>query len=303
MRRASDALRLAWQARGRVLVSLDPDSALGCAIRRAVLGPKRLKWVAEIHEDYEALLEDRAWATGLAGAVGRAVARAGEKVAARADLTVVADEALALQAPRRLVVRNLPDLTMLPQPVAREAKPRALYVGDLTASRGLFTMLQATQAAPNWRLDLVGRLNPDDQPAVEALLASAPDLASRVTLHGMMPPRQAWKLAAGAWVGLSLLEITRASRQAMPSKIFEYLVCGLPVLTSPLPRPARLIETSGAGAVVDQAAEAAQVLERWSSQPRALAEAAAAAERVGHEIVKQCGEMEQEASQIKSLIP
>ncbi|MCL2802868.1 MAG: glycosyltransferase [Micrococcales bacterium] len=299
--RLVQALRWPWRARGRVLVSLDPDSALGCGLRRLVLGPRRLAWVAESHEDYVALLEDRSWAQGLARHLGLAVARAGARAARRADLTVVVDDHLMPRAHRRLVSPNLPDLTMLPPPGPPEATPRAIYVGDIGLSRGLMTMLELALAAPTWRFDLIGPVNPADQAALDSFMASHLALASRLRFHGRMPPRQAWALARGAWVGLSLLENTKAFAPTMPSKIYEYLACGLPVLTSPLERPAELVERSGAGAVVGEAAEAARVLEGWSSDAAAFGRVLAAAAAQGQEVIEASGQMDQLAGLLKLM--
>ena len=91
--------------------------------------------VVDVHEDYAALLRDRAWAHGIVGLGGRAVAAASSTLARHADLTVVADEHLPpLQARHRLVVRNLPDLSCAARRRgARDPRPRALYVGDVRA--------------------------------------------------------------------------------------------------------------------------------------------------------------------------
>jgi hypothetical protein len=116
-----------------------------------------------VHEDYAARLRDRAWAHGVFGAGARVVAAGGSSLARHADVTVVADGHLPpRQARRRVVVRNLPDLSALPAPGPRDARPRALYVGDVRRSRGLQTMLEAVEAVPEWTLDVVGPVAADD---------------------------------------------------------------------------------------------------------------------------------------------
>jgi glycosyltransferase involved in cell wall biosynthesis len=97
---------------------------------------------------------------------------------------------------------------------------------------------------------------------------SASPAADRVRLHGRMPPEAAWRLARGAWAGLSLLHSTPAFESAIPSKIYEYLACGIPVLTSPIRRAAELVEKAGAGAVAISAEEAGATLRSWSGQGR-----------------------------------
>lgn len=270
VRRALDAALLPWRASGRVLVALDPDSTATAVVRRLV-SRGRVRVVADVHEDYEALLRDRAWAVGLRALGGRVWARLGLAAARRADLLVVADHHLLSGSPSRLVLRNLPDVSMLPGPTERDEQPRALYVGDLRRSRGLFAMLDAVAAAPGWSLDLVGPVAERDTADLEARLA-APALAGRVRLHGRRPPREAWELARGAWVGLLLLEDTPAFRAAVPSKLYEYLACGLAVVTSDLPRAAEIVRSTGTGAVVADAAEAARTLEAWAADPAAVDE-------------------------------
>jgi glycosyltransferase involved in cell wall biosynthesis len=85
-----------------------------------------------------------------------------------------------------------------------------------------------------------------------------------------MPPAAAWQLAVGAWVGLSMLEDTPAFRDAVPSKIYEYLAAGLAVVTTPLPRAAEIVEFSGGGVVVPDAATLSATLRSWAARPEEL---------------------------------
>ncbi len=262
--RAWRALTLPWRARGRVLMTLDPDVAVGARLRTA-LSLGRRRQVADVHEDYALVLQDRDWAMGARAHLGRWVAVLGQWAARRAHLTVVADDHLMPDVPRRVVLRNLPDTSMLPEPSERSGEPRAVYVGDLRASRGLFAMLDAIEGAPGWSLDLVG---PMAASAAEEFAArTSGELGRRVRWHGRLDPRQAWALAEGAWAGLLLLEDTPAFRMAMPSKLYEYLACGLAVVTTDLPRPAELVRVSGAGEAVTSGTQAAAVLRGWAQHP------------------------------------
>lgn len=271
--RAWRAMTLPWRAEGAVIVTLDPDAAVGAlvcrALRRLVPGVRRIRTVADVHEDYLLLLQDRTWARGLRRPVARLFARAGMAAARRADLTVVADDGLLRGAPRRVVLRNLPDPSMLPAPSDPDPRPRAIYIGDLRRSRGLFAMLDAVADAPGWELDLVGPVAAEDRREAQARLAD-PGLADRVRWHDRLAPREAWAIARGAWVGLLLLDDTPAFRLAVPSKLFEYLACGLAVLATPLPRVAEMLAATGAGVVVEDPSGAAEQLRRWSSRPEDL---------------------------------
>jgi glycosyltransferase involved in cell wall biosynthesis len=266
--RSADAVIQPLRARGTVLMTLTPDPLPGAALRR-LLG--RGPYVADCQEDYLALLADRSWAHGPAGVAARGLARAARTVAARADVTVVADDHVPPKlARRRVVVTNLPSASYLPEPAPPAAHPRAIYVGDVRQSRGLRTMLEALELAPRWRLDIVGPVSRQDQPWLDQWTETSP-AADRLTVHGRLAPGPAWALAAGAWVGLALLDSTPAFVDAIPSKVYEYLACGLPALVTPLPRAAALISDTGAGEVVRDGAQAARVLESYVDDPQRLA--------------------------------
>ncbi|MGC5583363.1 glycosyltransferase [Ornithinimicrobium sp. W1679] len=286
--RAALAGEMAVRARGRVLLAHDPDSAVAAG---AVVRATGRRLVVDVHEDYGALLHDRPWARrmhGLPGILARGLVRTFQEVAARADLTVVADDHVPpLRARHRLLLPNVPYPGMLPAPALPDPRPRAVYVGDVRASRGLFAMFAALRGAPDWTLDVVGPVAPADRPAMEAALDADPDLARRVRLHGRRPPVPAWADAAGAWCGLVLLADTPAFRRAVPSKLAEYLACGLPVVTTDLPRQADVVGTTGAGSVVPTGddeqvgAAVAEVLRGWSQQPGTLSMARESARREG----------------------
>ncbi|RZS90217.1 glycosyltransferase involved in cell wall biosynthesis [Motilibacter rhizosphaerae] len=274
VRRALDAALLPWRARGRVLLLVDPDPVPSAALARLV---RRRRLVVDVHEDYARLLADRSWARGLVGRVAQGVVAAATALARRADVTVVADGHVPpLEARDRRVVRNLPDGGYLPAPAPREERPRALHVGDLRRSRGLFAMVEAVAATDDWTLDLVGPVAAADR---DELAGWEDRLGERLRLHGRMPPREAWALAAGAWCGLVLLEDTPAFRDAVPTKLYEFLGCGLAVAATPLPRTAALVEESGAGVLVGSAAELSAALQRWSADPPELDELRGAALR------------------------
>ena len=275
--RAALAVEMVGRASGKVLLTLDPDSALAAA---GVTAARRRHLVVDAHEDYSALLRDRPWALRAYGFVGHAAAamvHAYLEVASRASLTVVADEQVPpLRARRRLVLPNLPYPRMLPAPADPDLAPRALYIGDVRTSRGLFAMLEALRAAPRWTCDVVGPVAVHDQVELERRLEADPGLAARVRFHGRRTPERAWALAPGAWCGLLLLTDTPAFRGAVPTKLGEYLASGLPVVSTDLPRQGAILRASGAGVLVpvgDDAAVGAEVglvLESWADDPAAL---------------------------------
>lgn len=263
--RALLALVLPWKAQGATLFVLDPDALLGARLTTAVRG---LHLVADVHEDYAALVLDRPWARGLAGRIAALMVGVATAVARRCDLTVVADDHVPpLQARHRLVVRNQPDPRLMPTDVVPSEHPRAVYVGDVRRTRGLAAMLETMELASGWTLDVVGPVASADQTWLAQRLASSPDLAARVRWHGRLTPRRSWEVASGAWAGFCLLEATPAFLDAVPSKLYEYLAAGIVPVVSDLPRQRQLVAEAGSGVVVAEPTAAAAALATIAGDP------------------------------------
>ncbi len=264
------------RSRGSAIYAISPEAIAPTFVQTRLL---RKKFAVDLFEDYLQLLKDRKWASkyfGLIGFIAKSDTKSALWFAKRADLLTVADvQVPPLNAVHRLVVRNLPDVSMLTQSGERSAKPRAIYIGDLRKSRGLHSMLQLAELSPDWEFDFVGGVAPADQEYVNQWLeaqgfshsSGEPPRNSRIRFHGKLAPTESWKVAAGAWVGLSLLESTPAFIQAVPSKLYEYMSVGLATISSPLPRCVDLIESSNSGVIADSPEAAALWLKRWRDNP------------------------------------
>lgn len=265
-RRAVRALTWVWSARGEVLLTADLDSAPMAWFVSRLRGQT---WVVDVAEDFLPLLDDRAWVPRRLRPALRAIVRLLNWVCSRADLTIVADDHVRpLTARHRFVMRNTADLSLLPDPRPTTAPLRrhAVYVGDLRESRGLRTMVEAVAATAGddepWALDLVGPMNTSDH---DWFVTRAGADTKHITWLGRLNPQQSWDIAVRADVGLCLLEDTPAFQLAMPSKMYEYLACGLPVIATPLPRVAALIDDSRAGVLVTDVEDTTAALRRFAA--------------------------------------
>ncbi len=258
----------ALRSQGRVLYAISPEAI---APSYGVAKLLNRNFAVDLFEDYLRLLQDRTWTRkffGIVGWIAKSDTRSALWFAKRADLTTVADiQVPPFEARNRLVVRNLPDISLLTRSGQRQANPRAIYIGDLRESRGLKAMLRVAELSPDWEFDFVGGISQSDQNFVDEWLRNNGLENSRVRFHGKLPLLDSWKYAIGAWVGLSLLESTPAFMEAIPSKLYEYMSVGLASISTPLPRCVELHELSNFGAIEATPEQVAARLENWKQNP------------------------------------
>ncbi len=283
MRRLVRALAWPWRARGDILLTIDPDPTPSAWFSSRV---RRRPWVADVHEDYRALLKDRSWVPKPLLKLLQVAVSALTWTTRHADLVLVADEHVPpRKAGNRYVMRNEPDFTLLPEMMSPvdDGQWRAVYIGDNRRSRGLQTMVEAVAMTADdddpWQLDIVGPVRGADRGWLLNRLRD--DDCRRIRFHDRQEPRRSWEIAKGADVGFCLLANTPAFADAMPSKIYEYLACGLPTIATPLPRVVELVRRTGAGAIVDSVDETARVLRRYATDPLWRAELTAAVREAG----------------------
>lgn len=210
---------------------------LGSALARL----RGVRPIIDIHEDYGRVAHSRDWvprpARGLVGLIARVSTRIGRAVAA--DVIAAAPD---IAGAGDVVVMNLPD----PGPMDRLAtaplgEHRVVYVGDVTRSRGAMEMIEVLGAlGPPFELRVIGRVD-DSLRLAMVNAAQAHGVKDRVRFEGRLPVDQAWELAAGAVAGLSLLHDLPAYRNAVATKLWEYLAAGIPPVVTDLPGQASVV--------------------------------------------------------------
>lgn len=122
----------------------------------------------------------------------------------------------------------------------RAAEKLALvYAGSLGEHYDLDTLLDVVATMPEVTLTIAGR-----GPAEERLRQRAASLTN-VTFAGAVDVAKLSELYAGADIGLA--PYRAGSTVALPTKLFDYLAAGLPVITSLDSEVSTLIDEAGAG--------------------------------------------------------
>ncbi len=149
------------------------------------------------------------------------------------------------------IVANYPERARFPylddtgaggaDPAVAGATPEFVYVGGITANRGLREMIAATaivaQDTPV-RLHLAGRATPA---GLMEQVAAEPGWQN-VDYAGLVPHDEVARHLRGAVAGLATLLPTPNHLISSPIKVFEYMAMGLPVIMSDFPQWRQLLD-------------------------------------------------------------
>ncbi len=145
--------------------------------------------------------------------------------------------------------------------------PVLLYQGTIVKGRGIefcFAMIQSYQEAG---LVLLGGGEYLD---FYQKMAGKLNIADRVVFAGKIPQQELIRYTAGADAGLCLIDnISGNNYYALPNKLFECLMAGLPVLVTDLPQMREIVETYRVGGIVPEnnIMLSMQVIQNWMENP------------------------------------
>jgi glycosyltransferase involved in cell wall biosynthesis len=123
-----------------------------------------------------------------------------------------------------------------------------LYQGVLLEGRGIPLVLKAMKRLPKTVLIILGN---GEQKKNFQKLSEEYGLVNRVIFAGTIQQHELVNYTAGADLGLTLIEnISVSYYHALPNKLFEYIMAGLPVLSSDLPQMKRIVETYNVGEAI-----------------------------------------------------
>jgi glycosyltransferase involved in cell wall biosynthesis len=98
-----------------------------------------------------------------------------------------------------------------------------------------------------WRLRLIGPHSPDDY--IDRMGRRSG--WSLVEYLGAVSPREARRLTSECRIGLAVLQPIGQYVDVLPTKLFEYMSLGIPVVAADYPLCREVVEGSGCGLVVD----------------------------------------------------
>lgn len=231
--------------------------------------------VFDAHEDLENQVRNKPYVHWALQPPVVIFARMLTRMAAWATHVVAATPAIARRFPvgKVTVVHNYARLRD-EDSLAKTIRCRAhvvVYVGGLSTARGARQMVEALsdpEFPDGWMMALAGPWIPQ---GLRGELTTLPAW-DRVKDHGVLGPSETRDLLLEARVGLVVLQRTAAYEESLPTKIFEYMSAGIPVIASDFPLWRHILSEYECGQVVDETnpTEIASAIRRYADDPSLL---------------------------------
>ena len=149
-------------------------------------------------------------------------------------------------------VDNVPIITelKLPKIPYEERRINAIYLGNITLQRGAKEMVQAAYGA-RIRLNMAGEFSPYE---LKTQLENMKEYIS-IDYLGVLNQQQVQNILSNCKIGICILQNSGqySKLDNLPTKVYEYMAAGMPVITSDFPYYKKIIEGNYAGICVDPA--------------------------------------------------
>lgn len=229
------AIRHAWREDAAIYHFHDPELVLWAWILRL----RKARVVFDVHENVIGSLNDKVWIPVWARSVLRGIAALTLRFTMKAYDVVFAESSYPSDYPwvkNYQVICNYPQPDHFPQIEEFEKfqDPTVVYVGSISITRGALDLLDAMvlvqDRISNAALQFIGRADLPEGMTLDHEIARRG--LSNIEIPGYMPQPEALKLVSKSHVGVAMLHPVANYLRSYPTKIFEYMGCGIPVITS-----------------------------------------------------------------------
>ncbi len=155
---------------------------------------------------------------------------------------------------RRVDVLNLPDVGQLEEiDEPKNAIPTVCYFGLIAGLRSSWEMLRAVRLLRDegLRVDFECIGPTDENHGLELREYVEQHGLDGVRLRGFRPAGVGHRILARCHIGLAVLYPTPNMRSSYPTKMFEYMALGLPVIVSDFPLYRGIVDAAGCGLCVE----------------------------------------------------
>jgi len=215
------------------------------------------KVVYDAHENLPKSLEGRPWIPSYLKQIGRIAADVLERLLTYPMTGVIAATPSIRKrfshVSQTALIQNFPLLTefedLEPQSPYNRRPKDAVYIGSLTRARGAKEMIQATTTISSGELQLILGGKFGDLDFRDSCFQS--DGWRNTQFKGWLTREEVGHVLSEARTGLVVLQPVPNLIDAQPTKMYEYMAAGLPVVASDFPLWRQIVEESQCGLLVD----------------------------------------------------
>ena len=209
--------------------------------------------VYDVHEDYVGSIRQKPYLPGLARRVLAAAWDKPEVLLSKPFSILLAERYYAERFPKGMTILNYPLKEYFVDMPSERGGTDLLYTGGVGEDRGALIYADLAHCLEDVEVHVVGRCPQD---LAQKMVQRAAGGGGRLQMEGVgrhVPYGQIIDAyAQDRWVaGLSLFPPTPNYMKTEPTKFFEYMAAGIPIICSDFPVWRALVEGAGAGICVD----------------------------------------------------
>lgn len=232
----------------------DPE-LIPCGLLLRLMG-KQVIW--DVHENIAEDIFDKPWIRNQKRAYG--IFHFFEKLACKYFYIVLAEKSYEKRykqlAKHCTTVQNFCDINFFKhyeQAHFRNVKS-VFYIGIILENRGILQIIEALNLlrlkGKIFEFHCVGELYSDLESKIKAL-PYYKAVEGQLHFHGRLSLEEGYKYAQHCSIGLCIIWPMKNSIESYPTKLFEYMTVGLPVITSNFPLYRAVIEQNNSGQCID----------------------------------------------------
>ncbi len=244
----------ALKVNARIYHLHDPE-LIPCGILLNLLGKKV---ILDIHENIAEDIFDKPWIRNQQLAYG--LFHFFEKLACRYFYIILAETSYEKRyktiAKRLSTVQNYCDIQFFDQYKLPDKKTgkHLFYIGIILENRGILQIIEAVnllkQSGTVYHFHCVGELYNDLESKIKAL-PYYENIKEQLHFYGRKSLEDGYKIAEKCSMGLCIIWPMKNSIESYPTKLFEYMAIGLPIITSNFPLYKSVFEQNKCGVGVD----------------------------------------------------